>query len=362
MALQLTVLSSGPNKEALWSYLKKNVLASYLGFSIRKLDGLVCILVKKGLILKKNLVSCGKRQTHFHIPLSALKVLKERFLAATHKKGQRPTQKADENSTRFNKSPSCKICRLQPAKFATSIKVRITTKKTNNNTTEYLSRKQGSSLSVLHETCDINFSKRELAYLQGTVKKLIHRDGIKVSHPQELFAQIKYALLHCRHKLNLSFSHSVNRLCSIIRSGNWTTPYGFTKYDDTGKQIAQERKAVALAHEQRKVADKVQQSGLDELKERFGQNRAVMAQSIKHGDRATAPVQPLHTGRLDNAHAVAVNQPRQRQLRSRLEVIFDTISRYQKRMVSMAIGEQSIIINLIDRLHTEAQEIMTIVS
>ena len=361
--------ASHSDKEALWSYLKKKVLTSYLGFSIRKLDGLVCILVKKGLLLKKNLVSCGKRQTHFHIPLSSLKVLKERFLAALHKKRQGRTQKVKivESSVCSDKSPSCKICRLQPAKFATSIKVRTTTKKTNNNTTESLSNKQDSILSVIPETSDINFSQRKLAYLQGALTNLIHRDGISVSNPKELLAQMKYALAQQINKFNLPFSHGINRLCAIVRSGNWSTPYGFYSYSPEGRAL----KAGSRSQEkqwQEQKRQECQTGGFAALAAACRVDDQVNTAAGTRVENRIMPYLPepamtsadriLIDGQL--ADASAVNQPQQRQLHSRLEVIFDTISRYQKRMASMAIGEQSIIAGLIDRLRAEAQEIQSI--
>ncbi len=366
------------NEGLSWIFLRKNTLANYLNISIRKLDTVLDILIRKGLLLKKNMIACGRRQTHFHIPISSLKVLKERVNSKINTRSASGALKSTEGSDATSdniqsndfridvadsteKSPSCNNCRLEPAKFATSIKVRTITKKTNNNTRKCFENRTSQSISV-SPTGDINFSKRELAYLQGALVNLIDRDGVRVSSPKELLAQMKYALKQQVSKFNLSFVHGVNRLCAIIRSGNWSTPYGFYHHSKEGRALNQERAKKEKQWQQQKCheilgADIVDSDTKNQTTDYDAEND--IGQRIKNIETAIGkqPICRLQQGRvmIGGKHVLVSDAA------ARLNEIHATIERYVAKIKLLPAYLRSNLFGVIDKLRGEAQEILTVI-
>lgn len=230
-----------------YCYLKKEALSKWAEISIRKLDSILDSLCRKGLILKKNLISCGKRQNHFHIPQSALKVIKSLFLK--EKITQKEPLKHESNKTK-RPTVNCKICRVEPAKMQTSIKVRANTKKTNNTTVKDLPSIK-SKIQKDFSKSDIILSKMKLSstltekqkrYLSSALQRTIQRHHIFVSSQKELFNQLMFTITNPKQMKGVkTFTHAVSRCMAILRSGNWKTPIGFYNHDETGRAIKDTR-------------------------------------------------------------------------------------------------------------------------
>jgi hypothetical protein len=366
------------NEGLSWVFLRKNTLASYLSISIRKLDTVLDILIRKGLLLKKNMIACGRRQTHFHIPISSLKVLKERVNSKINSRSASGTLKSKEGVTlpsdnrRSNdskvyltgsteKNPSCNNCRLEPAKFATSIKVRTITKKTNNNTRKGCDNRVNQSIDT-NPTGDINFSKRELAYLQGALANLSARDGVRISNPKELLAQMKYALKQQVSKFNLSFVHGVNKLCAIIRSGNWSTPYGFYHHSKEGRVLNQERSKKEKQWQQQKhyeiLGTDIADSDIKNQTANYGAESDI-GQRIKNIETSIGkqPICRLQQGRvMIGGKNVLISDAK-----ARLNEIHVTIERYVAKIKLLPVHLRSNLFDVIDKLRGEEQEILSVI-
>ncbi len=243
-----------------WCFLRKRSLASYLDISIRTLDKILENLIKKGLLIKKNLVSCGRRQTHFHIPISSLKALKKRFMdkansieAQTRLHEQDSSELKGVLKAKIIRAQSCKNCRLEPAKSATSIRIRTPNKKKTTNNTE-ITVEPNKELNRPQETFkdDTNFSKTQISYIGGAIKTLIERDKVRISDVKSLVSEVKYAVKKILEKGVLGFKYAVNRICSIVRSGNWSTPFGFYKYTQEGKILISRKEEHFHEHQKRK--------------------------------------------------------------------------------------------------------------
>ena len=265
-----------------WCTIKKGVLADLVGISIRTLDKILNSLQEKGLILKKNFIHRGKRQMHYHIPRCVIQTVLESMNKtgdATSKKEQNKNDTSNQqkgNLTKANTHNTSSYphqnCRLEPAKSIASIKKDQTKQKTNNTTTQAIPEERQLALEKRETTSGIIFnlsaqrqpidqqeayntpyqigkdkkshvtlSPRQQAYIAGVLHNIIHREGIQVSSPLELEAQLCYAIANKIANKSLSFKHAVNRNAKIICDGRWTTPFGFYKYTAFGQTIVDNR-------------------------------------------------------------------------------------------------------------------------
>lgn len=235
------------HENKLWCCLKKQDLADWAGLSIRTIDNMLEILLKKGLILKKNFVWREKLQTHFHIPEFATITLTKHF-----SKVGKPTNK---KNTETSKGSNAQNCRQQPAKKGVSIKIRTNLKKTNNNTsttnlpTTLISKKSDIIFNVIEN----ELSQRQLKYLEGAFNNTLKRNNLKISSPQELWEQLKFSVLNIQqHKGIKSFQHIVSRCMKILSDGNWRTPIGFNNHSDYGTKIKKQKDRQILLWEKKK--------------------------------------------------------------------------------------------------------------
>lgn len=211
-----------------YCYLKKESLSEWAGISIRTLDSILNSLSKKGLIIKKNLVSCGKRQAHFHIPKHVIEILIKRTTDA---------KKTKEES--IEKVIHRKNCRIEPAKVQRSIKIRTKTKEAINNTIQEQPRMEVEAKQDSKEG-DINFSFKTLSdrqkrYTRGALNQTIKRHSLVITNSTELLNEVLFSLEQKEQlKGVMSFKHAVSRIMLIIKDGNWRTPIGYSKYSDLG--------------------------------------------------------------------------------------------------------------------------------
>lgn len=202
-----------------WFTKSREALASWAQISIRALDTLLKNLEKKGLFIKRTYKWKGAPQSHFHIPESTVLALAPEKIISTY---------------------SQELCNIDPAKITVPYIENINQSKQTkvNNTSNYLEKESGDinfSNQNAKET-QISFNQRQIKYLEGSLKNLMGRDKLKISNPQELLEQLKFSVSNWVSTQKLSFTHAVNRACSVIKNGNWRTPIGFHKHSDIGKK------------------------------------------------------------------------------------------------------------------------------
>lgn len=237
-----------------WCSIKKEVLASWAGISIRKLDRVIEELVKNGILLKKNFIWYGKRQLHFHIPDFAKKVLYEHM---SETKGQNAIPVAtsqlissavnivnnivDTNTIKEegrgevkNSLPYASICLSPSAKKGISIGIRLNTKKTNNNTANNLTNQRANDITSIN----FKLTYQQEKYLEAALRNTLTRSQIMVSNQPELLEELKFSVSNLeQHKGITSFPHAVSRCMKIISQNNWKTPIGFYKYSSVGQNL-----------------------------------------------------------------------------------------------------------------------------
>ena len=92
-------------------------------------------------------------------------------------------------------------------------------------------------------------TKRQIAIAHGAVNNLM-KDGVPVSNPKQLKAEVVFKIEQ-KHKEagGNNLQHQINSAMKLIRSGKWTTPHGFYKYSETGREAAQMRVETEKAKE-----------------------------------------------------------------------------------------------------------------
>jgi len=202
-----------------WFTKSREALASWALISVRTLDTLLKNLERKGLFMKRTYKWNGAPQSHFHIPESTVRALTPEKIIPTY---------------------SQELCSIDPAKIKVPYIENINQSKQTkvNNTTNHL-EKRSSDINFLNQDAkeiQTNLSQRQVRYLEGSLKNLMGRDQLKISNPQELLEQLKFSVSHWVSTQKLSFTHAVNRACSVVKNGNWRTPIGFNKHSDIGKK------------------------------------------------------------------------------------------------------------------------------
>lgn len=210
------------NENKKWCCIRKQQLAEWSNLSIRTIDTIVDDLKRKGFILFKKFTWKTRIQSHFHIPLPAIKMLIKNT----------PKQQAVQAKT------SVQNFLPQPAKSSISIRVRTKLKKTN------ITEARRISTAMTKEKCDINFlainkklAVRQLKYIKSAIERTVSKNKLSISSPKQLEAEIIFSVL-CQARKKMTFTHSVSRAMKILADKNWRTPIGFKKYSEVGKQIA----------------------------------------------------------------------------------------------------------------------------
>ena len=95
-------------------------------------------------------------------------------------------------------------------------------------------------------------TKRQIAIAHGAVNNLM-KDGVPVSNPKQLKAEVVFKIEQ-KHKEagGNNLQHQINSAMKLIRSGKWTTPHGFYKYSECGREAVKKREEVERATEERK--------------------------------------------------------------------------------------------------------------
>lgn len=208
------------NENKSWCTFKKDTLSTWCGMSIRTLDKILKELSEKGLILKKILNRYGKRQQHFHIYQKVIHNINEEYSALN-------TETTTKNMT--NNNTNNNNCVPQPAKNAKPIRIKTHQQKENN-----------INIFIFDE------KNEPEKFLKSAMSQLKHSLNVSQSQFNELYEQVKFTIKHLlQNKKVQSFRHAVYRCLKIIRDGNWKVPFGFYKYADYGKKLAEIRRLKA---------------------------------------------------------------------------------------------------------------------
>ena len=263
-----------------WCSIKKEVLASWTGVSIRKLDRIIEELVKNGILLKKNFIWYGKRQLHFHIPNFAQEVLYDRISEIKKQNGIpvatsqilpstvnpinniiNPNPVKKEGRGEVKKAlPYAFNCLSPSAKTGKSIRIRSNIKKTNNNTANDLSNQRKSDITLIN----FKLTYQQEKYLEGALRNTLRRSQVKVSNQPGLLEELKFSVINIeQHKGITSFHHVVSRYMKIIAQNNWKTPIGFYKHSPIGQclkeqQLSKDFQWQQQKAEEMKIANKLQ--------------------------------------------------------------------------------------------------------
>ena len=95
-------------------------------------------------------------------------------------------------------------------------------------------------------------TKRQIAIAHGAVNNIM-KDGVPVSNPKQLKAEVVFKIEQ-KHKEagGKNLQHQINSAMRLIRVGKWTTPHGFYKYSECGREAAKKRGKVERTAKERK--------------------------------------------------------------------------------------------------------------
>ncbi len=109
-----------------------------------------------------------------------------------------------------------------------------------------------------------NLTKRQVSLVTGMIDNLINQ-GVKISNPKEIKKQVVFKIekKHIAAGGN-NLKHQINSAAKLIRTGKWTTPFGFYKYSDYGIKLR------ALKEQENILKEK--DKGVDDKRSSFIQN------------------------------------------------------------------------------------------
>ena len=99
---------------------------------------------------------------------------------------------------------------------------------------------------------DNKLNKRQIAIAHGAVNNLM-KDGVPVSNPKQLKDEVIFKIEQ-KHKDagGNNLQHQINSAMKLIRVGKWTTPHGFYKYSEAGRDAVKKCEEVERAAEESK--------------------------------------------------------------------------------------------------------------
>lgn len=146
--------------------------------------------------------------------------------------------KSIQNKSKKNTSVSGHNCLIKTANLSTSIYKRSKEKEKNNTrSNSWLSTEKSFSneSDIIFNTIGKQLTKRQIAYLEGAVRKTIARSKILISSPYEFFEELKFSIIENQQRIGVTeFRHAVSRFMKIVANNNWHTPIGFYKYAEAG--------------------------------------------------------------------------------------------------------------------------------
>lgn len=256
-----------------WCCIKKSDLSKWIGKSIRTIDKTLEVLLRKGLILKKNFFWDNRTQSHYHIPNFAIECLKNKpqdFIEQEIKLQDKRTSSLKQKPVAFivpntsiyaavSENANGQNCRLQPANLTISIKTRTKRKKTNNITrSQKLFTSEGISKSdIIFNKIENELTAKQIYYLKAAINNTTKRNKLRISCPEDLLEEIKFSIINKEQRKGVTtFPHAVSRCMKILADNNWRTPLGFHNHSAMGFKIRADKQSKILMWEKEKEADK----------------------------------------------------------------------------------------------------------
>lgn len=243
------------NDPHIWFTRSREQIAEESRLSLRTVDRYLNEFSQKGFIEKTNKLLLKK---HLYIRVTN-KLLTILGLANQQ---QTPTKKSSfstfqSTGKKIMQTKKCNILSqdgsIDFANLAVSIykekynKINNSTVKThchviqtkNKNTDKVI---HSHSETLIQQNTDKPFSSSRLSqYIRGIIKNLTVQHGLKISAPEQLYAEIEYSVLNKTHQFigiedNI---HRLNLIAKLLRNNLWKTPKGFFKYSAAGKLVQQ---------------------------------------------------------------------------------------------------------------------------
>ena len=201
-------------------------------------------------------------------------------------------------------------------------------------------------------------TKRQHCRINGAINNLIRKEGIPISDPKGLKAQVAFKILLKSDKAGGSnFQHQLNASIKLIREGRWSTPCGYYNHSDEGRAV----KTVVVRQSKQWQEQKRQEC-------QAGDFAALATACAKKSCDRTDVVDK----QLDNEITAHRSEPAmiatdrvfingQYMLKSdakaRLDNINENIERYLERARTVSGNLRDIVMDVINRLRSEKQEI-----
>lgn len=83
-----------------------------------------------------------------------------------------------------------------------------------------------------------SLTTRQGCRVNGAINNLIRKEGIHISDPKGLKAQVAFKILLKSDKSGRdNFQHQLNAAMKLIREGKWSTPHGYYNHSDEGRVV-----------------------------------------------------------------------------------------------------------------------------
>lgn len=251
---QISTFTIG-NDPHIWFTRSREQIAEESRLSLRTVDRYLNEFTQKGFIEKTNKLLIKKR-LYIRITNKLLTIL------GLANQQQTPTikplfdafQSIDKNTVPTNE---CNILsqngRIDVANLAVSIYKDKDNKKINstvNTSCHVIHTHKSNTTEIIHsysedsiqKNTNKSFSSLRLSqYIRGIIKNLTVQHGLKISAPDQLYAEIEYSVLNKTHQFVgiEDDTHRLNLIAKLLRNNRWKTPKGFFKYSATGKLLQQ---------------------------------------------------------------------------------------------------------------------------
>ena len=258
-----TLIRPGDNRTDNWFSIPYKTIAEKLSYSERTIKNIIKKFKEKGLINQVNKKFNNDKRSFIQVTTRVLETiglitekgnptLAPKKVAAEKNLAQHCTSESAKRSLPFirNKElvlPKNNSTVSEESSVNNFIK---TTKALNPNTAQDLTFN-------VEKLIGEQLTTRFCNYIKGTLSNLLKTKGVKISNPEQLFAEIVYAITNKAQQFKgiNDEHHCVNIIASLIRKGIWKTPKGFFKHSAIGKYFLEKQQAQEFHWQQQKLAE-----------------------------------------------------------------------------------------------------------
>lgn len=177
------------------------------------------------------------------------------------------------------------------------------------------------------------------------------KESVKITNPKELKAQVAFKA----EQKNMqsggdNLKHQINAAAKLIRSGKWTTPFGFYKYSAYGIIQAKQKEEASLQHKALKQSEKQAGGLVEQIRHRFNLNCAENVQDSNQNTNQTEGTR--HNNENENMEGITDTNE------SRFDILKNTIDKYHQRMKILPEEGRAALQGVVDRLYSEMQILM----